>query len=412
MKYITTKRIEGFLILGLGTSIFLSKPSIYIFTSLIIILAILRAITDLNYRTILLNNKIFITAGALYTFGILSTAIGSLNISDTAWIARKSLYLLLIGPLIIAYAQKSNQAAGFIGIILGFWISFMLTANKHDWQWNGQRLDGATWLIDNWAVLCALLTAFLLPIAFQNKKLSKKTKVTIYLTLVGALLALLTTGARGPWIGVVFGCAIFLAIYNLKNLLGIILIIGVLIIPAKEIWPTTFHNIQNRVSTIVDLKYDESNQTRIAIWITTYVFLENLWRNGDKQFWLGSGQTGFEKRITNFNMHKTQGSNTIKTEIIENRSINDAHNMYLDSVGKNGIIWTIGSILLLIYIGTARKYNGRENIIKKESIISINLCIPLLVTFLIIGIFYSVIPHFATYFFIFFITLSKSFESN
>ena len=412
MKYIETNKIEGFLIFGLGASIFLSKPSIYIFTSLLIVLAILRSIIDPNYRTLLLSNKIFIAAGSLYTFGILSTAIGSLSISDTAWIARKSLYLLLIGPLLIAYTQKSNQASGLIGIILGFWISFLLTASKHNWHWNGERLDGATWLIDNWAVLCALLAAFLLPIAFQDKNLSKKTKIAIYLTLIVAFLSLLTTGARGPWIGVAVGCAIFLGLYNLKSLLGIVLIFSVLIFPAKEIWPTTLQNIQNRVSSIVDLKYDESNQTRIAIWKTTYAFLENLWINGNKQLWLGSGKSGFVRSVTNFHTHMMQGSNTKNIEIIKNREIGDAHNMYLDSAGKNGIIWTIGNLLLMIYIGLGRKNNRTESAIRKKAILDINLCIPILVTFFTIGIFYSIMPHFAGYFFIFFITLSRSYESQ
>lgn len=411
MKVIKTAQVETILILTLGASIFLSKPMIYISTFLIILLTISRTVFDKEYRTVLTNNKLFKLSILLYLTGVVFAIFNSATINDATWLARKSLYLLLIGPLSIAHTKKINITLGIIGVFIGFWCSFLLTANKHNWQWSGQRLEGATWLIDNWASLCGLVIAFLLPLALQ-KKITNRSRFIIIITLLASLLALITTGARGPLLGTGLGCFIFLAIYHRKVFLGTIVVMIMLLLPTKEIFPDQFSSIKSRIYSIVDTKGNESNQTRIELWKTTVNYFEMLWINDKNTLLMGAGREGFAENLTNYHAQNHENTNSNNAELIKNRILNDPHNMYLDSIGKNGIIWTLGNILFVIFLGITKSYISVNGTVKNKIELKHNRCLPVLITFLTLGIFYSVIPHFVTYFLIFFMTISRSIETK
>lgn len=405
------KRLEQTLLLALGAGIFLSKPLIYISSTCFLILAIFRILFDAQYSKSIFTNKIFQLGIALYFLGIIGVGIASLNLADTAWIARKSTYLLLIGPLYLAFSDRSNRLCALTGVFLGFWIASILTGHQHNWLWAGNRLSGATWLVDAWAVICALLVGFLVPLLFSREN-SKIFRCIVAVTLLVALLMLLTSGARAAWLGVAASILAYLAIYQRKAFLFFIVSAVILYLPTKEIWPTQVRALEDRVKTISNWQSDESSYTRVALWDAGYAFLSQAITSGNLSVWFGQGRDTSSDVATRFYQTWSAEGNGYKSGFLGDRKINDLHNMYLDSFMKNGIFWTTGNIILFLLLACTSAWRNEAESSHKKILDSSRYTFPITTIYLMIGIFYSILPHFSTLFIVFFLALSTGIQQS
>lgn len=385
-------------------SIFISKPLIYISILLLMAVILAQIAMDREYRIEIFNNRLFWASTSVFLFGLISTVIGSGNAEDIGWMFNKTMLLPMAVPLLFAFRQETNRSAAIAGVVLGFWIAFFLTARMHNWSWTGERYEGATWLIDAWAVICALLIALLTPLVFIATS-NNLWRTVLIATLLGAVVMLVTTGARGPWLGAAAGVFVYLIMRQRSALLSLSVLTIASILAAQLFWPTQFEKFEQRVYSITDTQTDASNYLRLAMWETGYALIKKQMLSGEKGFWFGYKKKGRGDLANEFYYNEFIDQAKIKPGILKeyNWKITDFHNSYLESIFRNGILWTLGSLFILSWFAIGP-------IEKEKSMTQSWSAAPLLLCFLVTGITYTLLPHFAFLFLIFFIALARGFS--
>ena len=393
-------KLETALLFTMGMVIFLSKPAIYLVCLLLLLLAILRILTDTNYRQTVFEKKLFWASTGLFLLGIASAFIGSEYIEDAGWIAKKTLLLPMVVPLLIAFKSNRNRTAAITGIITGFWIALILTGQLHNWTWSGQRLEGATWLVDTWGVICAMLTAFLIPLLFQ-KNLNLAWRLIISLTIFASVIMLLLNGARGPLLGTACGIALYLSIKQLKIFVISTSSITIIMLALYSFYPAQISPIKERILSITDFDSNSSSYIRIALWETGIKAIGHQVRTNDIRFLTGNGHAGQVLIATNFYLSELNENAHIRPGILHETLINDFHNMYIQSMFQNGAIWTVGALLLLLWVGIGKITETNGSATDMSGLATITC-------YFVTGITYTLLPHFAFLFLIFFLTLNRS----
>jgi len=328
-----TNKLETALLLAMGVVIFLSKPAIYIISLLLIILAVVRLTVNPLYRRSVLDQPLFYASIFLFSLGVISAAVGSNDPNDVGWMAKKTMLIPLTVPFLLAFASNTNRLASLVGIIVGFWIAFILTGNLHDWSWSGKRLQGATWLVDTWGVICAMLIVFMTPLVFKSS-LRGIWRLVLICTLLGAILMLLTTGARGAWLGVFLSIFIYLAMKQ-RTALFIVIALGIFTsFLAQSFYPKQVESTKARITSITSFETNSSAYIRIALWEAGTALIIKQLTSGDKGFWFGNGHDGKNEIANNFYYNEFSDKAAFKPGILEKYDwkINDLHNMYLQSI--------------------------------------------------------------------------------
>ena len=399
-------RLENLLVLMLGVSIFVSKPLIYAASGLLILYCLIRIVADKPYgRRVLASPLTWVSLG-LYVLGVVATVIYPSTPQDTAWVARKSMFFLTFVPLYFAFAHKTNRNWGVFGVISGFWIAGVLTLVQANWRPEDlTRLDGATWLVDVWGVLCSLFSVFLLPRAFDRDS-PLSVRLIVAITVLAALYILFLTGARGPWLGAFLGIVAYLLIFQWKTFAVLFLIAALGYFPARQVLPESFSKLEEKVASMIDTSgretaTSESNWIRLQLWkLSIAQDKEKLDREPVKLLF-GSGPLNHLQEYKAFFERTDVLPAEDKARLRRNNfPSNDVHNMYLDATAKIGLLWALASTVWLISLAgigwSRRKSHGTCTLGATFSIL----------TFLIIGAFYSLLPHFGTFFLFFFISLA------
>ena len=95
-----------------------------------------------------------------------------------------------------------------------------------------------------------------------------------------------------------------------------------------------------------------------------------------------------------------------------NWRLNDLHSMYLESIAQNGVIWTVLVLFLIMQIslGPLFRRHRYTDLSVAAATVPLGLC------FLLIGVTYSLMPHFALVFLVYFAALVRggmvAFESR
>ena len=399
-----TLKLETAFIFLLGFAIFISKPLIYLSILLLIGVTLVRIATDPDYRYELFDNKLFWASSGVFVLGVVSAAIGSSYAEDIGWMAKKTMLLPMVVPLLTAFTFKTNRIAALSGAVIGFWVAFVLTGNMHNWTWSGGRYEGATWLVDAWGVICAMLIVLLTPLVFLTT-VNLRWRIILALTVLGALMMLISTGARGPWLGVFTSVFVYLAFKQRMALVTVALLGGAFLFAANSLWTQQIEAFKERAQSIANVQTDASNYIRLALWETGSGLIQKQLYSGEKGFWFGNGNRGLVEPATNFYRNEFGATANIKPGLLNDTIIDDLHNMYLQSIIQNGILWTLGCLGLLIWISLGKVTKNLGRAYKWVSV-------PSLLSFLIVGITYTLLPHFAFLFLIFFLTLSRGFESD
>jgi hypothetical protein len=403
-RYPMLLKLETGFIFLLALAIFLSKPMIYLSILLLIGVALVRIIKDQDYRHVLFDNKLFWASIGVFVLGVISAAIGSSHIEDVGWMARKTILLPMVVPLLMAFTHKKNRTVALTGAVLGFWIAFLLTANMYNWSWNGDRYEGATWSVDGWGVVCAMLIVLLTPLAFLVT-INLKWRIVLFLTLLGAVFMLITTGARGPWLGVIASVFVYLAVKQRAALLIVALLGSAILFAANNLWTQQVEAFMQRAQSIANVQTDASNYIRLALWETGSELIIKQLTSGEVGFWFGNGNQGLVEPATNFYRNEFSEAARIRPGLLKETIIDDFHNMYIQSIYQNGGLWTLSSLSLLIWITLGK-------VAKNLTPSSKWIAMPSFLNFLVIGITYTLLPHFAFLFLIFFVTLGRGFESS
>lgn len=390
--------IELLLVFILGFSIPAWKPGIYVASSAILLYSLVRLMTDRDYRTALLSGWIGPAAIGLYLFGLATTWIHPGLLEDTLLFARKGMFLLIIAPLMLAFADQTNRRFALAGLFAGFWGASLLAFASIEWPWDGTRIYG-TWTVDVWGVIVGMIVSFLTPFVFERQSTGQRVFFAINLML--AIVMLILSGARGPWIGSLAGMGLYLLVMQRKALLGLIVICAVLYWPAKQLMPLPFAALQSYASSITNLDSSSTNWIRINMWRLTLAHNQEKIANAPMTFFFGSGPDNHYREIRSF-FDRTDVLTQQQRDVLTEHDYpgNDMHNMYLDSTAKMGILWTILTLgyLLALGLGSIRsRMPGNQTAVAGLLVLG---------NFLVVGAFYDILAHFATFFLVFFMTLA------
>ena len=399
---------EGIMLFALGLGIFVSKPLIYSASGALIALALARLVLDSDYRCKLTSTWLTPASIGLFLLGIIATAIHPGTTDEIAWTARKLLYLPLIPILYIAFMKRRERITALTGVFAGFWAAAFLTMQNIDWHWTGGRVAGATWLVDVWGVLTGLFVTFLLPRLF-NASSAVSARVFTLITTIAAFAMLLLSGARGPLLGVLVSGLIYFMLYQRKTLVFMVLVVLFAYFPAKQWLPDQVNYLQTRMASITHVAdpettsgdFNPSNWVRLQLWkISIAQSLDKL-DHSPSTFLFGSGPNSQIQDIRSFFDSWTGISQDHKDRLISyGYPTNEIHNMYLDSIGKMGVVWTIASLLMIlgVVVKSLRMRRGEDQACLGVLLVSTN--------FLVTGITYDILPHWGTFFLVLLVMLA------
>lgn len=399
-----TLKLETAFIFLLGLAIFISKPLIYLSILLLIGVTLVRIATDSDYRHELFGSRLFWASSGVFVLGLVTTSIGSGYAEDVGWMASKTMLLPMVVPLLLAFGQNTNRTAAIAGAVVGFWIAFVLTAQLHNWTWSGGRYTGATWLIDSWGLICAMLIVLLTPLVFVGKN-NWKWRALLVATLLGSMVMLITTGARGPWLGVMAGIAVYVFFKQPKHLPSIAALLSIFFYALFTLLPLQMSSTFARAQSVTNVNTDESSYLRLAMWETGYALIKKQLVTGDKGFWVGYRKKGKGELANDFYYNEFIDKAKFRPGVLKayNWKLTDFHNSYLESVFRNGIVWTVGSLLILAWLAVGPLKAG-------QGFTQTWVAVPSLLSFLVIGMTYNILPQFAFLFVIFFMALGRGFD--
>jgi O-antigen ligase len=227
----------------------------------------------------------------------------------------------------------------------------------------------------------------------------------LLVTLLGAMIMLVTTGARGPWLGVVAGVFVYLALKQRMALVVVVALSVAAMFAANSLWPQQIDAFKQRAQSITNTDTDASNYLRLAMWETGYALITKQLMTGDKGFWLGYRKKGKGELANEFYYNEFIEQAKVKPGILKehNWKLTDFHNSYLESVFRNGILWTLGSLFILAWLAIGPLQRG-------QGWSTTWAAVPPLIGFLVIGMTSTLLPNFAFLFLIFFMALGRGFD--
>ena len=397
-------RIELFLTLLFAISVFLWKPGMYVSSGLITFYLLARSAIDHDYRKMVWSSQIAKVSLAMFLLGILTSSIGAENFSDVSWMARKTLFLPVIVFFVFALTHERNRMAAITGLIASFWIACVLSLHKYGWTLSfGGRMEG-TWPQGTWDTLLGLFFTFMV-LSFKWMPRSV-LKLAIYgLTTLMALLMLILAGGRAPWLGSILSLTIFFVFFNRdKRVVWAILISGALIaMLTTTVLEERTKPVIDRLSSVVNTTTDGSNWIRLKLWEIGTAQLVQLAKDDPLELIFGGGAESYNPKQAEF--FKTMPFDEADRARLKANGYpsGDSHNTYIDNALRHGVLWAIAMLLYLVWLCT--RFSTKAIQSNPTSLI-------LLTNLLIVGMFYTVVPHFVTLFFVLFIACLGIYKSE
>jgi O-antigen ligase len=400
MKQQTTtlaEQVESFLVVLFAVSIFMWKPGIYVSSALIIVYTCIGIFRSQDYRQKYLGSHVAVMSVAMFVVGTTTSLIAMQQTEDLLWMVRKTLFLLTVGFLLIAFNKEKNKKIAFYGLVTGFWVASLLTIFKN-WQLMGviTRVEG-TWPQGTWDALLGLFLVFLLlsiKDIFSKSVPTLRTKLFLFATLCMSGFQLIWAGGRIPFVA--FVVAILLYVLTLKLSKRMVINAMLASVIAVMLTVTVFKDhadsLINRVQSITDVSNDDY-WVRLNLWKVGFNHAVFFMKNEPSTFLFGAGGKSYGP--TQIEFFQDMPMNAVDREKFQSFGYpsGDPHNMYIDSILKNGVIWTILFLIYLLWLATGFKL--KQSWQRPEPFI-------LLSFYLVLGIAYTILPHFFTYFLVFF----------
>jgi len=393
----TFEKIESFCVLLFAVAVFVWKPGIYVSCGLISLYLLVRIWSDQDYRRLLLASRLTKLSLFVFVLGLITASLGAENYQDVGWMARKTLFVPAVVFLAFALKRQKNQNLAMTGLVISFWVATFITLWAYEWQMQfGARMEGP-WPQGTWDSLLGLFFPFMVLYISCNKL--TRTTLTIYsVTAIMALVMLLLAGGRAPWLGSLIGLAIYFLVFkrNRQILLGFVAAIVLAIALGLTVFEDKAQPVVERMSTITDTSTNASNWIRLQLWDIGLEHLVDFARNDPMAFAFGGGALSYDAKQIEF--FKTLPYDPDDRQRLQEYGYpsGDTHNTYIDDALRHGVIWTIAMLLYLV--GICTRFSWRHVQQNPEPTV-------LLVGLLIVGMFYTMVPHFATFFFVLFVAL-------
>jgi O-antigen ligase len=391
--------IERVLVFSLALSLFVSKVGIYAASAFLILYFLHGVLRNPEYRAFFLRERFAISSVALYVLGLAVTMLYPGHLEDLSWYARKATFLLILPPLLYAFQDRLTRRIAVTGLLVGFGLAVVYTLYHTGGQWRGDRVPG-TWPIDIWSALLALFIAFLVPQAFV--KHLGVWRVLYVVTIFSAVILLIMGGGRGPWIGALLAVTLYLALYQRRALL-VLLVLGIVAyLPIQAHYGAQLSRVLERVESIADAE-SYSNWVRLHVWNIALRHSMDTAAREPMKLLLGRGPLNHERELREF-YDDAEFIGAEERARLHPHPTNDLHNMYLDSLAKMGLVWTVlVLVFLVLFVIRGDRGGSRDG---RHSALGV------LLVFLVIGIGYSILPHYLSFSFIFLLVLSLCIERD
>lgn len=390
----TLERLESFLTLLFAISVFVWKPGMYVSSGLITLYLLTRPLIDHAYGQMVWNHPITKVSLGIFVLGLCTAAIGAQELQDLAWMARKTLFIPVVVFFLFALTKQRNRTLAMTGLIGSFWIASLVTLNNYDWQFNfGSRMEGP-WPQGTWDSLLGLFFTFMV-VSFKWTGTTHLKRAIHLVTTLMALLMLVLAGGRAPWIGAILSLAIYFVVFNRNKrlLLSGIAAAVVVAILAGTVFEQKTQPIVDRFSTVFNTTTEGSNWIRLQLWQIGIAHLIEFAQNDPVELLFGGGAQSYDDKQREF--FKTMPFDEAdRARLIDyGYPTGDTHNTYIDNALRHGVIWTVLMTLYLIWLCTRFSWRAVKQNPRPFTLVS-NL--------LVVGIFYTVVPHFVTLFFVLF----------
>jgi O-antigen ligase len=391
------EQVESFLVVLFAVSIFMWKPGIYVSSALIIVYTCIGIFRSQDYRQKYLGSHVAVMSVAMFVVGTTTSLIAMQQTEDLLWMVRKTLFLLTVGFLLIAFNNEKNKKIAFYGLVAGFWVASLLTIFKN-WQLMGviTRVEG-TWPQGTWDALLGLFLVFLLlsiKDVFSKSVPSLRTKLFLFATLCMSVFQLIWAGGRIPFVACVGAILLYVLTLKLSKrmVINAMLASVIAVMLSVTVFKDHADSLINRVQSITDVSNDDY-WVRLNLWKVGFNHAVFFMKNEPSTFLFGAGGKSYGPMQIEF--FQDMPMNAVDREKFQSFGYpsGDPHNMYIDSILKNGVIWTILFLIYLLWLATGFKL--KQSWQRPEPFI-------LLSFYLVLGIAYTILPHFFTYFLVFF----------
>ncbi|GAL37580.1 hypothetical protein JCM19240_727 [Vibrio maritimus] len=239
------------------------------------------------------------------------------------------------------------------------------------------------------------IAIILLSLALCQKGINSTLRGGVLFLAVVSLCALIATGSRGPMLFFFIALVLLFAFNNRKLFWGLLVVTAVALLVMKE--SVLFHSIYERVASIF-ANDNASNNARLLMWSNALGFIEFNIQHHFSTFLFGTGDSSLEALLTQY-LSSVGSIEEMQKSVNDQMSINDFHNLYLDSAIRMGAIFTLAYLSFIGYLLLALSnmvLNGNKNAW---------MSISLIVTYLGIGTVYSNNLEFQTAIFFFLLAL-------
>lgn len=361
---------------------------------------LVRSMIDHEYGQMVWRSKIAQISLAMFLLGLVTATIGAEELTDITWMARKTLFLPVIVFFAFALEQPRNRTVAITGLIATFWVASLITLNAYDWQLHfGGRMEGH-WPQGTWDTLLGLFFPFTV-FAFKWKNQTSMMRIGQSATIFMALLMLFLAGGRATWVGALASIFLYYFVFkfNIRTLMIGALTSAIFALLISTVFYDRAQPILDRFASIADTETEGSNWIRLQLWKIGLKHMQEFAFEDPKQLLFGGGAESYDaKQRAFFSTLPYDRSDRIR--LVEyGYPTGDTHNTYLDNALRHGIVWTSAMTLYLIWLCIGFRFFGTRTTPSSSA---------LLLNLLIVGIFYTVVPHFATFFFALFVLLLQS----
>ena len=382
-----------------GLAVFVWKPGIYILSAALFVYFVLRSVFDESYRKAVKKSSVVKYSILMFAFGIVLALIAMQQPADLFWFARKTFVLLVIPPLCLAFREKIFVLVGFAGTTLGFLIAAGITLLRNWGNFGQERIFG-TWPGGTWDTLIAMYALSLLVVIFRGST-EKATQLMLALIFSLAAYFVILAGGRATWIALVVSATLYLVVNNRKLIPLALFVMGLGISSLFWLSEQRYDTFMTRASSVIDTHDNASNWTRQQLWNLTVQHLKSYAANEPSKLVFGAGSESYLAE------HKTFFPEMKIDAVDRDRLLEygfpsgDPHNSYLDAIARSGLIWAISIIIFLGYLSAREVQNSR----RFEGVY-------IYLYFLIVGMFYSLIPSFSLFFLVWFMLITPNLFSR
>ena len=328
----------------------------------------------------------------IYLLGIIFECFSIDNAKAYKFLYKNFYFLMTPGLLYFFEKEEFRKRAVYLicfSLLIGIVESFRQFAVIYKYNYSSNIRVESFFDIMRWGSTLQMGLLLILPFLRKN--------IYFWIVFLLGIPSLILNNSRGPWLAFAICFIIYIGYLLLyKKRVKTLILLGViatgLAVTGVQRYPKEFKRFVERANSIKNLENNYSNLGRTFMWKENILFMKDSLKNNKRAFFFGvdcDNRTTIGEYVTKKDSYKNANS-SLKGAF----SFSDAHNMYIHTFVRKGIIYgTLFWGYMLYYI--LRKLKDKLYLEDKYSLGSLLSTI----SFFICGIFYGYIFTFDTFIF-------------